>query len=390
MSPPRHIHDAAAFRSILDLERSRSDRSGNPFALVLFSLSGTDRLGEFLSGVRDSIRSTDHVGLMGDSAAVILWNTNGVGALQFVQKISPLTRRHESRQDVFVYPEPAAPMSTQFGSKSALLKTQAANSDSVGTQSATLHQISEPPQSSVEAEDSSARIESTLQLTEEMVNSLIEGGASSVELRSLAPFFARPLSRWKRWLDVVGAITGLIVLSPILLFVAAAIKLSSPGPVLFCQRRSGLGGRPFLMYKFRSMVVDAEDRKADLLKENEQDGPAFKMEHDPRITRIGHMIRKTSIDELPQLWNVLRGDMSIVGPRPLPCDETEACEPWQKRRLEVTPGLTCIWQVQDRRTKIPFDEWARMDIRYSESQSPHADASLVIRTLRSIFGRKGV
>lgn len=144
------------------------------------------------------------------------------------------------------------------------------------------------------------------------------------------------------------------------------------------------------MYKFRSMVVDAEDRKADLLKENEQDGPAFKMEHDPRITRIGHMIRKTSIDELPQLWNVLRGDMSIVGPRPLPCDETEACEPWQKRRLEVTPGLTCIWQVQDRRTKIPFDEWARMDIRYSESQSPHADASLVIRTLRSIFGRKGV
>ena len=100
MSPPRHIHDAAAFRSILDLERSRSDRSGNPFALVLFSLSGTDRLGEFLSGVRDLIRSTDHVGLMGDSAAVILWNTNGVGAVQFVQKISPLTRKHESRQDV--------------------------------------------------------------------------------------------------------------------------------------------------------------------------------------------------------------------------------------------------------------------------------------------------
>jgi len=201
--------------------------------------------------------------------------------------------------------------------------------------------------------------------------------------------FVRRLPLWKRSIDILGSTLGLIVLSPLLLIVAAAIKLTSPGPVFFSQLRSGRGGRPFPMFKFRSMVVDAEERKQELMEQNEQDGPAFKMENDPRITSIGHVIRKTSIDELPQLWNVLRGDMSIVGPRPLPCNETDGCENWQRRRLEATPGLTCIWQVQNRRTKIPFSEWARMDIRYIGSRTLKHDLQLVLKTIRSIVGRKG-
>ena len=143
------------------------------------------------------------------------------------------------------------------------------------------------------------------------------------------------------------------------------------------------------MYKFRSMVADAEARKAALMSRNEQDGPAFKIEEDPRVTSIGKLLRATSIDELPQLWNVLRGEMSLVGPRPLPCSEAAECEQWQQRRLDVTPGLTCIWQIQDRRNKIPFADWVRMDLEYIRSMSFWRDMSLIFRTICTVIRRKG-
>jgi lipopolysaccharide/colanic/teichoic acid biosynthesis glycosyltransferase len=179
-------------------------------------------------------------------------------------------------------------------------------------------------------------------------------------------------------------------LAPIFLLVAAAIKLDSSGPIFFVQWRSGLGGRLFSMFKFRSMVVDAEQRKKDMGELNEQDGPAFKMEQDPRLTAVGRFLRKTSLDETPQLWNVLRGEMSLVGPRPLPVDETAACQDWQRRRLDVTPGLTCIWQVKDRRTKIPFADWMRMDIRYTRSRSLINDLKLIFRTILLILRGRGM
>jgi lipopolysaccharide/colanic/teichoic acid biosynthesis glycosyltransferase len=178
------------------------------------------------------------------------------------------------------------------------------------------------------------------------------------------------------------------VLSPLLLATAAAIKLLSPGPVFFCQRRYGLGGHPFTIYKFRTMCVNAEQRKAELRKFSEQDGPAFKMKSDPRITRFGRILRATSIDELPQLFNVLLGDMSIVGPRPLPCDEAARCLPWQQRRMDVTPGLTCIWQVEGR-SRVSFDDWVRMDVRYIQSRSLANDAKLIAQTLPAVVLRKG-
>jgi lipopolysaccharide/colanic/teichoic acid biosynthesis glycosyltransferase len=169
--------------------------------------------------------------------------------------------------------------------------------------------------------------------------------------------------------------------------VALAIKLTSRGPILFKQERSGRGGKPFIMYKFRSMQADAEDHKPELRAANEQNGPVFKIKYDPRVTRLGRWLRRTSLDELPQLWNVLLGDMSLVGPRPLPCAESAACASWQRRRLDVTPGLTGLWQVSGRST-ISFRDWVRLDMRYIRTLSPQNDLKLILLTVPAVvFGR---
>lgn len=142
------------------------------------------------------------------------------------------------------------------------------------------------------------------------------------------------------------------------------------------------------MYKFRTMVVDAEARKAELLALSEQDGPAFKLTHDPRVTPLGRLLRKLSLDELPQLWNVLRGDMSLVGPRPLPCHESAGCQGWERRRLEVTPGLTCTWQVRGR-SAVSFEDWVRMDVQYIRSRTLWHDLRLIAETVPAVLLGKG-
>ncbi len=206
--------------------------------------------------------------------------------------------------------------------------------------------------------------------------------------QAMDQLFVRQIPPWKRAIDVLGALIGLLLLLPLFSAVALMIKIASPGPVFFRQRRSGLGGKDFVMLKFRSMVVDAEARKESLMALNEQDGPAFKIKKDPRITWVGRIIRSTSIDELPQLWNVLRGDMSLVGPRPLPCDETESCRGWLRQRLDVTPGLTCIWQVRGR-SKVSFADWVRMDVQYIRSRSLGGDVKLLLQTVPAVVSRKG-
>lgn len=207
------------------------------------------------------------------------------------------------------------------------------------------------------------------------------------EVYAAEALLAQPMPRWKRAIDMLGASVGLTMLAPLLLAVAVAVRVSSPGPVLFRQTRSGRGGRPFVMYKFRSMVVDAEARKAKLMELNEQDGPAFKITDDPRVTRLGHFLRASSLDELPQLWNVLRGEMSLVGPRPLPVVESEACDDWQKRRLDVTPGITCFWQCKGGK-RVTFDEWMRLDIRYVRRRSLVCDLGLIFKTVLGVVSRK--
>jgi exopolysaccharide biosynthesis polyprenyl glycosylphosphotransferase len=192
----------------------------------------------------------------------------------------------------------------------------------------------------------------------------------------------------KRFFDIVMSSAALVVLSPLLLAVAAVIKLTSRGPVLFHQERTGLYGRPFRMLKFRSMVMDAEKRKAELLSKNEQSGPVFKMKNDPRITAVGRFIRKYSIDELPQLVNVLRGDMSVVGPRPPIPSEVARYEAWQRRRLSVRPGLTCVWQVSGR-NQVSFEQWMLLDMQYIDHWSLAHDLQLILKTAPVVLTGRG-
>jgi lipopolysaccharide/colanic/teichoic acid biosynthesis glycosyltransferase len=204
----------------------------------------------------------------------------------------------------------------------------------------------------------------------------------------VANLLVRPLPWWKRMIDVLAGGTILAASLPVMAVVALAVKISDRGPVLFKQRRAGLGGKPFTIYKFRTMVVDADGKKARLRHKNEQDGPAFKIKHDPRITRVGRFLRETSLDELPQLFNVLIGDMTLVGPRPLPLEESNRCATWHRRRLDVTPGLTCIWQVHGR-SSVNFTEWIRMDRRYIRSRSLWQDLKLILMTVPSVLLRRG-
>lgn len=190
----------------------------------------------------------------------------------------------------------------------------------------------------------------------------------------------------KRLIDILGAGFGLIILSPVFLIVAIAIKIEdSKGSVLFSQKRVGQYGKEFNMYKFRSMVSNAEELKAKLMEQNEMSGPMFKMKNDPRITKVGRFIRKTSIDELPQLINVLKGEMSLVGPRPSLPKEVAQFEPWMRERLEVKPGLTCYWQVMGR-NDIDFDEWMKLDVKYVHDRNLWLDIKLIFKTFFVLFG----
>ena len=191
----------------------------------------------------------------------------------------------------------------------------------------------------------------------------------------------------KRLIDIICSFMGLLAFSPLFIIIAIIIKFTSKGPVFFSQKRVGKYGREFDMYKFRSMVVNAEELKEKLAAQNEMSGPMFKMKDDPRVTKVGKFIRKTSLDELPQLWNVLKGDMSLVGPRPSLPKEVAQFEDWMHRRLEVKPGLTCYWQVSGR-NNIDFEDWMKLDIRNVEERNRFVDIKLIFKTIFVLFGDK--
>ena len=191
----------------------------------------------------------------------------------------------------------------------------------------------------------------------------------------------------KRVMDILGAGCGLVLLSPVIIIVAILVKFSSKGPVFFSQKRVGKNGKAFEMYKFRSMVVNAEELKEKLVAQNEMSGPMFKMKDDPRVTKVGKFIRKTSLDELPQLWNVIKGDMSLVGPRPSLPKEVAQFEEWMYKRLCVKPGLTCYWQVSGR-NNIDFEDWMKLDCRYVNERNLWIDIKLIFKTVGVLFGDK--
>jgi lipopolysaccharide/colanic/teichoic acid biosynthesis glycosyltransferase len=210
----------------------------------------------------------------------------------------------------------------------------------------------------------------------------------------MLPLYEAPADRGfyllvgKRLLDLLGAALGLVLASPILLIAALAIKLESRGPVFYRSARIGRGGRSFPFYKLRSMVDGADRHRHSLAHLNETDGPVFKIAADPRVTHVGRLLRVTSVDEIPQLWNVIRGEMSLVGPRPPIAEEVMQYEPWQLRRLDVLPGITCLWQISGR-SRIGFQEWMRLDLEYIKHRSFWLDMKILIRTIPAVLSREG-
>jgi exopolysaccharide biosynthesis polyprenyl glycosylphosphotransferase len=209
----------------------------------------------------------------------------------------------------------------------------------------------------------------------------------------LPPAAGSPRWKWarrvKRAFDIAGAGLGLVALAPLLLVIALLVRASSPGPVLYRSRYMGERGRTFVGLKFRSMVSNADELKSGMAHLNHMKGPAFKIRNDPRVTAVGRWLRKYSLDELPQLWNVLRGDMSLVGPRPPLPEEFERFSSWHRRKLAVRPGITCTWQINGRSEICDFDEWARLDLEYIEHWSLWTDLRILLRTVPAVLRGHG-
>lgn len=231
-----------------------------------------------------------------------------------------------------------------------------------------------------------------------VITSFFDGGTQTADIHQdgsapVVSFSAIPNDdirlAGKRLVDIVGSSLLIIALSPIMLIAYILVKLDSRGPAIFRQERIGLNKRRFYIYKFRSMVVDAEKLQVHLEAQNEVEGPVFKIREDPRITRIGRFLRKTSIDELPQLFNVLKGDMSLVGPRPLPIrDYNGFNQDWQRRRFGVRPGITCLWQISGRST-ISFDQWMSLDMEYIDTWSLWLDMKILVKTIPAVVRGSG-
>jgi lipopolysaccharide/colanic/teichoic acid biosynthesis glycosyltransferase len=326
------VHDPGQMRRVLARERADSDRANTTLSLLAFSITDDNSFEDLLllaSVLNWRVPRPDMIGLLGaNHLGVVLPDTSISAAHEVAREVSEAVVEQCERElayAVFVYPS---------------------------------YDIAAQPC----PDDPEVKLEERLQA------------------HPMETLFATPTPKWKQLVDLVGAAAGIVFLSPLLLAVSLAIKLGSPGPIFFLQDREGIGGRRFKILKFRTMYVDAERQKADLQELNEQDGPAFKIRNDPRVTPLGRILRRTCLDELPQLLNVLKGDMSLVGPRPLPWAESRACARWQRRRLDVIPGLTCTWQVRGG-LNVSFDEWMRMDIEYAENYTLLNDLKLILQTM---------
>jgi lipopolysaccharide/colanic/teichoic acid biosynthesis glycosyltransferase len=223
---------------------------------------------------------------------------------------------------------------------------------------------------------------------------------STYSLDEVKPKVVRPLIRSPRWrsrprlackrtMDIVASAVLMFLLSPFLLILSVLVMVTSPGPVFYRWRVVGEGGHPFLGYKFRSMMINADDLKSTLLEQNEMLGPVFKLTHDPRVTPLGKWMRRYSFDELPQLYSVLKGDMSLVGPRPPLVTEYEQFTDYQKQKLEVKPGITCLWQVSGRNDVVDFDEWVALDLEYIRNWSLLLDLKILLKTAREVVVGSG-
>ncbi len=375
------IHSAKQFRMILEHERSRADRNQHQFSLLILDMSNIQSKNGHVKCLMEiltkRIRSVDEAGWMNNhSMGVLLPYTREAGAWKLANDIC----RMESVKD---YP----PTCTVYSYPSKDFYDDGNGDGETGQK--TFRDIYPQWQKSG-SRDVFSVVSSIVDEPESMTGQLDLCLKHQGKVRDevFGPFLLQPLPLWKRTIDVIGATAAITLFSPIMLFVVIGIKLTSKGPVIFKQKRAGLGGKAFDFYKFRSMIIDAESQKEKLMKYNERIGPVFKMNNDPRITRFGTFIRKWSLDELPQLFNVLKGDLSLVGPRPLVIDEARQHNQWQDRRLCITPGITCLWQIYAR-DDSSFDRWARLDINYITQRSFWLDLKILFKTLPAVLMHKG-
>lgn len=368
---PKHL------LTVIRRERARADRQKGQFSLVMFRLLPTRGRWATLrlcKIVLDEVRATDEVGQFDrHTVCAILPDTAPDGARKLIDRVHERAAQRGWTVEPVVYTYPSSWFDHHHhdrGNGSGHYSDGASRGEgnsriSDGRGAGYLHR-------SLETGNDSGAFE-------------MENREQVLPLEAL--LVQRP-SWIKRAIDIAAAGTVLLLASPFMIVSALLIKYTSEGPIIFKQWRSGLGGRPFQIYKFRTMCVNADAMKAKLRAQSEQDGPAFKMTHDPRVTKIGAFLRKTSLDELPQLFNVIKGDMSLVGPRPLPLDEQAQCDQWHRGRLDVMPGLTCIWQVHGR-SRVTFEEWMRMDLRYIKAYRVWEDLKLMFQTVPAVLLRRG-
>ncbi len=392
--------DARAFEVHLRRERSLADRGNRVFTMIVLRRHRGDveDVDVLAMRLKKRLRETDLVGRLDEnSLGILLTDTLPEGAApvaNFIDRVvDPLGLEMERK--LYVYP--SASEAGQGSSRLANGRRDDGDDGNAFTP-ATSEPAAAPAAYPAHEEPAPGFDVDPTAPARPPEAASVGGGDAAADLRArmgegwtigdLWTELVEPLPAWKRSIDVAFASAGLLALAPVFLCVALAIKIDSPGPVFFSQTRLGRGRRPFRFYKFRSMTVDAEVRRAELESGNETDGPTFKIRNDPRKTRVGRLIRRSSIDELPQLWNVLKGDFSLVGPRPPIPDEVESYQRWQKRRLDVPGGLTCIWQVNGR-SEVAFEEWMRMDLRYVAKGGFWVDMKLLAKTFRAVFSGRG-
>jgi len=385
------VLSAKAMELLLSKERMRCDRHSQFFSLIVFEIDPDD-LQVLAKILNNRLRLTDETGLLlKGGGGVLLPMTEIHGAKVVLQSIRQLASRQRLDFDaeIFTYSGREGPF--QISEQNDAL----ADSDSdiaFEDKSDADDTVVEPPSAFSKATSKiAAQTSESRMVRADRDSQTMRACPGKIISTSTVPTsqLCRQYPRWKRCMDIVGAAFGLILALPVLFIATIAIKLTSRGPVFFRQIRTGQFGNAFPIYKIRTMVADAEELKGKLEELNERDGPAFKIKKDPRVTTVGVFLRKTGLDELPQLWNVLMGDMAIVGPRPLPCNEDAQCELWQRRRLDTKPGLTCIWQISKSR-KISFSDWMRMDLQYADSITIFGDIRLIFKTVKAVvLGRIG-
>lgn len=401
----RELYNPDQIGAVLRRERARSDRQHCGFSIVLFRLDLTPFLERPLIRLATVllrlIRETDELGRYDQhTLCAVLPDTDPVGASILIARVRRATagKGYEPICSIYTYPDPQdptrppSPRDRSGGKSNGDSQNGSSSGDGVVSAAAPerRHHVGSVRSGGVEVAVGSLQesLPSVALLDEPVPADLPTTELNLIKPHPMSELFAEPLPGWKRALDVAVAGLAIIASSPLMLAASVAIRLSSPGPIVFRQTRTGLGGRPFTIYKFRTMCIDAEKKQAALKAISEQDGPAFKLKNDPRVFAVGRWLRKTSIDELPQLFNVLKGDMTLVGPRPLPVHEADAVLQWQQRRHDVTPGLTCTWQVEGR-SRVKFEEWMRMDMRYARRRNLLRDLSLVFKTVPAVLLRRG-